>query len=993
MSNLLEIDRPPDRNAPLNAEQRAAVLHGEGPLLVVAGAGTGKTRVITERIRHLLETYPDLPGDNILGLTFTDKAAGEMKHRVIRAVGGRGKSVWLSTFHSFCLNAILLRLRPELRVLENVDHWILLRRNLARLKLERFRRLAEPGQFLGDFVDFLSRCQDELVTPDDYQRYADRLAEAHEREKASLHVETRRVREEELARQQEIARVYRASEALLRETSVVTFGRAQLEAVQELRTNTALLSELRDRYRYILVDEFQDTNIAQIELLWLLAGRRRNIVAVGDEDQAIYRFRGASFGSFVIFLDRFAGMRASSDDLARPVQSLTENYRSTGRILRVASQVIAQNEKSPLLRKKQLTAQKPEGEKVRIVEVGQAEDEAQWIARELARLHHARRRWQDFAVLFRQHVHRDRLVEALAARQIPFVIKNLTILQNTVVRDLIAYLRLIAAPSDNVACARVLAAAGWGLEPRELVRLSERASKGRGLSLWDALQSAQGELVFSTDRKRTGELVALVARLRQRAGQIPVSELLDELTAELELAVVVSREDRAYLDRFSRFAREWQVKSTTERLAEFVEYLDYFEQAGGEINLDEETASDGVQLMTVHAAKGLEFEHVFVIRLTQGGFPANARPRVLEFPPELMKEEKPKGDFHIQEERRLFYVALTRAREHLTLTTVVNNRSKPSLFLDDILMDPRIQQRDIQRLTPTTPQPQRATPASAEASLFDAARERARVYSQIAHWAETYHPPAFEPLQLSVSAIETYDACPQKYLFRQVWGIRGGPRAATSFGSVMHNTIRQFIAGLRKNRPMPFEEVEAIFLREWTSAGFEDTYQELEYKKDGLEQLRAFHSSVVERPPDVLAQEKYFELPMENNVVVTGRIDQVNRLGAKEQEIVDYKTGKPKLEPQAKKSLQLSLYALAAREMLDYNPVRLIFYNLQTNAPVVTTREEKQLAEAQETVQEVAADIRTGQFAPKPGFLCKSCEFRPLCPAHEQIVSIHPGKS
>jgi DNA helicase-2/ATP-dependent DNA helicase PcrA len=995
MSNLLEIQRPPDRYAPLNVQQRAAVLHGEGPLLVVAGAGTGKTRVITERIRHLIETYPDLAGENILGLTFTDKAAGEMKHRVIQAVGQRGKAVWLSTFHSFCLNAILVRLRPELRVLENVDHWILLRRNLARLKLERFRRLAEPGQFLGDFVDFLSRCQDELVRPDDYQRYADRLAEAHEHEKASLHVEMRRVREEELARQLEIARVYRASEALLRETSVVTFGRAQLEAVQELRTNTALLNELRERYRYILVDEFQDTNIAQIELLWLLAGRRRNIVAVGDDDQAIYRFRGASFGSFVIFLDRFAGVMASSEDLARSIESLTENYRSTGRILRVASQVIAQNEKSPLLPKKQLTAQKPEGEKIRIVELGHTEDEAQWIAAELERLHHARCRWRDFAVLFRQHVHRDRLVEALAARQIPFVIKNLTILQNTVVRDLIAYLRLIAAPSDNVACARVLAAAGWGLEPSDLVRLSERASKGRGLSLWDALQSAQGELLFSTDRKRTGELVALVTRLRQRVAQIPVSELLDELATELELAVLVSREDRAYLDRFSRFVREWQVKSTTERLAEFVEYLDYFEQAGGEINLDEEASSDAVQLMTVHAAKGLEFEHVFVMRLTQGGFPAHARPRVLEFPPELMKEEKPKGDFHIQEERRLFYVALTRAREHLTLTTVVNKRSKPSLFLDDILMDPRIQKRDIQRLAPTAP---RAAPAPrdaapAEASLFDPARECARVYSQIARWAETYHPPAFEPLQLSVSAIETYDACPQKYLFRQVWGIRGGPRAATSFGSVMHNTIRQFIAGLRKNRPMPFEEVEAIFLREWTSAGFEDTYQEVEYKKDGLEQLRAFHSSVVESPPDVLAQEKYFELPMENNVVVTGRIDQVNRLGAKEQEIVDYKTGKPKLEPQAKKSLQLSLYALAAREMLDYNPVRLVFYNLQTNAPVVTTREEKQLAEAQETVQEVAADIRTGQFAPKPGFLCKSCEFRPLCPAHEQIVSIHPGKA
>jgi DNA helicase-2/ATP-dependent DNA helicase PcrA len=994
VANLLEIPRPREPYEQLNPQQRAAVEHGEGPLLVVAGAGTGKTRVITECIRHLLETNPDLAGEHILGLTFTEKAAGEMKHRVVRTAGDRGKGVWLSTFHSFCLNGIMLSIKPGLRILEPVDHWILLRKNLAQLALDRYRRLAEPGQFLRDFVEFLSRCQDELVTPDDYQRYADRLAEAYEREKATLDPDGRREREEEVARQQEVARVYRTSEQLLLESNLMTFGRIQLETVRELENNPALRRELQNRYRYILVDEFQDTNIAQIELLWLLAGKRRNIIAVGDDDQAIYRFRGASFGSFTIFLEKFAGVRLGSGDPALHIKALTANYRSTGRILRVAGQVIVQNEKSPILPQKQLTPQKPEGEKIRIVELGNPEEEAEWIAAELERLHRAGQRWSSFAVLFRMHTHRDRLVEALAEREIPFVIKNLSILNHTLVRDIIAYLRLVAVPADNVACARVLAA-GWGLAPRDLVRLCERASKSKGLALWDVLQSAQGELAFHKDDRRTAELVSLITELRKRSKHLSAAELLDEMVAKLELNVLAAENDRSYLDRFARFVREWEPKSATRQLDEFVEYLDYFEQAGGQVNLDEEAAADAVQLMTAHAAKGLEFDHVFIMRLVQGGFPVNPRPRVLEFPEELMKEEKPRGDFHVQEERRLFYVALTRARERLTLTTVVHKRSKPSIFLDDILMDAKIQQRDVQQITPKVVLPERERPTEpvpTEPSLFDPARERTRVYSQIARWAESYHPPAFEPLQLSASAIETYQSCPQKYLFQQVWKIRGGPGAATSFGSVMHTTIKQFIAELRRKRRMPFEDVEAIFQREWTSAGFEDSYQEQEYKKDGLEQLRAFYATCVQAPPEVVAQEKYFELPMENNVVIIGRIDQVNRLGPHEEEIVDYKTGKPKLELQADKSLQLSLYALAAREVLDLNPVRLVFYNLQTNAPAVTTREEKQLKQAKEAVQEVADEIRAGQFPARPGFLCKSCEFQPLCPAHEQVISLLPAR-
>ena len=257
------------------------------------------------------------------------------------------------------------------------------------------------------------------------------------------------------------------------------------------------------------------------------------------------------------------------------------------------------------------------------------------------------------------------------------------------------------------------------------------------------------------------------------------------------------------------------------------------------------------------------------------------------------------------------------------------------------------------------------------------------MHSRIGEWALAYRPPVFEPLQMSVSAITCYEGCPQRYLFRDVWGIPGGPHAATTFGNVMHTTIKQFIAAWRKGQRPAFEEMEIIFRREWTSAGFEDRYQEECYQKDGLEQLRAFYDQFVAAPADIVAQEKRFKLALENNIEMNGRIDQINRVGDGEMEILDYKTGKPKTETQAQKDLQLSVYALAAREELDLHPVRLIYYNLQTNDCVAGTRDEAALRKTTGQIQEVAADIRAREFPAQPGFSCKSCEFRFICPAME----------
>ena len=986
-ATLFDLGRPERPDLEPNEAQHRAITHGNGPLLVIAGAGTGKTRVITERIRHLLESDSSLLGENILGLTFTKKAAGEMKSRVVKTVGDRGKNVVLATFHSFC-ETLLKEVDPNRLALEDVDHWILLRRNLARLKLEKYRRLAEPGQFLTDFVKFFSRCQDELVSCDDYQAFADRLAAELEHDKPQLDEDTYKARAEHVALQQEIARAYRASEEILREKRATAVNGLISEAVALLRSDPKRRVKLQERFKHILVDEFQDTNIAQLELLHLLTSDSRNIVVVGDNDQAIYRFRGASFGSFKLFLQRFANWHEGRDSTPHRV-ALTENYRSTPNILRVATQAIGMNETSSEFPKKILQPNRPEGEKIRIVELDSPESEASWVADELARLYKAGRRWRDFAILYRQHAHRDQIVEELSRRKIPFVITKLSILEHPLVRDVLSYLQVIAHPFDDIACARVLSAPAWHLTAEDLVRLAERARKSRGTALYDVLQAPQSELPFAPSHGAIPQLLEFLGTQRKFLRRRTAREIFGELIEWLEVPQRVNPQDRKYVSRLAQFMKDWEPKSETRGLTEFLEYLDYFEQAGGTLSLDDDAPGDAVQLMTVHGAKGLEFLHVFILRVNSNAFPARNRSPLFEFPLRLMKEELPQGDFHIQEERRLFYVALTRGQERLTLTTVTEKKNKVPVFLEDILMDPAIRRRDILQLAPKVKketEEKKPGEQAVEQELFAASAGPPKILSRIAKWAEEYYPPTPEPLKLSSSAIENYRKCPQQFAFNYLWSLKEGPRAALSFGSVMHTTIKRFVEQLRRGNKLPFEEIQRIYDTEWTSAGYEDEYQEAEYKKDGLEQLRAFHAAMLADPPDILEQEKGFELPLENDVILVGRMDQVNRLGRSDVEIVDYKTGKPRPEADARRALQLSIYALAAREIFEWNPVRLVFHYLQNNSTQITTRDARQIDDAEGIIQEAAADIRAKHFPSNPGFSCRSCAYKLICPAHEESL-------
>ena len=613
-------------------------------------------------------------------------------------------------------------------------------------------------------------------------------------------------------------------------------------------------------------------------------------------------------------------------------------------------------------------------------------------------LHGAGRKWRDFlAVLVPPACPpRRKLVEGELgkASKIPFVISKLSIPRSPARRKDVLALPAPDCDSLRRHCLRppVLAAPAWlrsGTEA-DLVRLAGRARKEKK-ALFDMLQVPQGKLAFDSSHAALRRLVEFLSEQRKTLRRRTAREILGDLLEWLEMAQRASPQDRKYVKRLSEFAKEWERKSETRGLAEFVEYLDYYSQAGGTISLEDDFRGDAVQLMTVHGAKGLEFPHVFLLRINNKKFPAIERHRVFEFPAALMKEGEPAEQFHIQEERRLFYVALTRAENRLTLTTLTEKKGKIPVFIEDILMDPAIKRRDVRQLSPKLPA--RAPAAkknrlfTGELELFPVSVDPPKIFSRIADWALEFHPPTPEPLTLSPSAVSGYRSCPQQYLFSRSWSLKEGPKAVLSFGSVMHTTIKRFIDQLRKGVKLPFEEVARIFETEWTSAGFEDDYQEKGYKQDGLEQLRAFHAAMLETPPQVLEQEKSFELPLENNVTIIGRMDQVNSLGRKDVEIIDYKTGKPKKDADAKKDLQLSLYALAAKEIFEWNPVRLVFHYLQNNQMQVTTRDAKQLDEAQKIVLEVAGDIRAGQFPPKPGFVCRSCAYKPICPAYEEALS------
>jgi len=972
----------------LDPRQKQAANHVHGPMLVLAGAGTGKTSVLVHRISRLITGKHAQPRE-IRAFTFTHKAAREIRSRVGKSSAGIAASgLNASTFHGYCYQ-LLREAGDDFQLLDQFELWTFLRQRVADLPLNRFLRAANPGRFLKDLLTFFDRCSDELVNASTYAEYlsrvqagdlgAPRVAKKKQAENMG--------REEVLERCQEISAIFTAAEALLASNRLLTFGGLVSRATEVLRSDSGLLAGERRKSRFLLVDEFQDSNHAQIELTRVLAGAEQNVFAVGDPDQAIYHFRGASSAAFTEFISVFDGLEQNN------IIHLAANQRSTQNVLDCGFSSIRHNpgfsppgSRLSLDRERLLSARDQQdqnsgnallftSEPVDIVPYRDYAQECSDIAKRLLELRSQGARWSDCAVLFRTHANAEGLVAELGARSIPFEVQDTDLFESDALRDLVAWLHGAISPTDDIAFFRLALRADSGIDLNNLH--AKLSSSARGMKVAQMLEDVLGgsELLRSLEDfarscdARNGDLL----------------EVIDAAAASLDLAST-----SVELVRFREFASRWREKRIAQsgRLGEFLEYLDLYKTGGGTLPLasaerpeDEsrdaasdgtETNRDAVRLLTVHAAKGLEFKNVFVLRVTSQSFPMNYKETLFEFPRELSRANSLAGktdeEIHREEERRLFYVAITRARDTLTLYGRLrggkNKQQTPTGFLRDLGEDSSL--RHALRVR----DPHDAAPG-------DTVREPPS-------WAGLGVQCSLPTVDLSASAIETYAMCPLKYALQKQWRLPEEPSAALQYGAAMHSTLKDFYDAALRGIERTAEQSVEIFLREFEQAKIDEPLQRTLYERQGAEQLRQFVAlRALESKPNILSTEKKFRFGIED-VVINGRIDRMDWLEEGGIQVLDYKTGAPKSNMDADTSIQLGIYAMAAR--LEGHVVKkLVFYNLEDNSTAETDRvnnEERIRAK----VLDVASGIRAAAFHPTPGFHCKNCGYNSLCPATVERV-------
>ena len=973
----------------LNEAQRRAVTHDTGPLLIVAGAGTGKTTVITRRIAWLIATRRARP-DEILALTFTDKAAAEMEERVDTLVPYGYADVEIATFHAFGdrilrEHALEIGLTPDFRVLNRAEQTIFLRDRLFELPLAHYRPLGDPTRHLQALITLISRCKDEDISPEEYQAHAGRL----EREAAAA-VDYEEARER-AAQQRELTATYAKYEELMTRDGCVDFGDQIVQVLRLLRRRPYVLGAYQRRFRYILVDEFQDTNHAQFELVKLLAARHSNVAVVGDEDQAIYRFRGAAISNILGFLDVY-------HDAAQIV--LTENYRSTQEILDGAYRLIVHNNPDRLEVRngidKRLTAVAGRGHLPVHWHYETGTQEADAVA-ETIREKIAAGTWKpdDVAILVRGNADADQFLRSLNVKSVPWTFSgNSGLYDRPEIRLLIAFLRALVHTDESVSLHYLASSDLYEVPIVDLTRCSTHADR-RHVHLFDVLRRA-GEIselrdqISEAGHAAIRHLVGDLERYMELGREMPTGELLYQFIRDSGWLMRLYREetarDVAEAKNITKFFDRVQAAARTLRydnVREFVKHLDALIDAGEDPAVAEaDVETPAVRVLTVHKAKGLEFPVVFLVNLVQEKFPSRRRRDALDLPIDMMKAVLPTGDYHQQEERRLFYVGMTRARRELYLTSASDyggtRERKVSQFVLEALDLPR-----------------------------DAARPfKARPVEEIEHFAPA--PEAVEALlvplapdaeiTLSHKQIDDYQTCPLKYFNVHVKRIPIRRHHAVAYGAVVHKVVEYYLTRRAVGNYTPLDDLLAIYERAWAgedilhdrpgvsrepAEGFLTREHEEARKAAGRDALRRFWNQEEADGVKPTYVEKEFGFTLGPNRV-RGRYDRVDEdlLGTV---IIDYKTSEVTRQKDADRrvagSLQLKMYALAWREMTGALPqrVELRFIDSAVVGRHSPTAEDAEAAIT--AVEAAAAGIRARRFDATPSWgACRSCAYNQICP-------------
>jgi DNA helicase-2/ATP-dependent DNA helicase PcrA len=960
----------------LNPEQKQAVTTTEGPLLIIAGAGTGKTTVISRRIAYLIEKKLAKPSE-ILALTFTEKAAAEMEERVDLLVPYGYIDTWISTFHAFGdrvlkEKALEIGLPSDFQVLTKPQQILFVQQNLFAFNLKHYRPLANPTKFIEAMLSLISRAKDEDVGPEDYSKFVKKLGKAAEKTEAE--------------KQSEISQFYKKYEELKESSGKVDYG-DQVQLVLKLfRAQPSILKEYQKKFRYILVDEYQDTNHAQNELVKLLSATHKNIAVVGDDDQSIYKFRGAAVSNILKF----------KNDHRRAKQIvLTKNYRSNQAILDTAYRLIRFNDPDRLefrnkISKRLKSLSKEEDKAPKEIAFETISQEADWVANEIEKLTSSKKlQFKDAAILVRANSIADTFLRSLNLKQIPYKFSGLSGLYNQPeIKLLISFLKTIAHFEDSLSLYDLATSEIYQLKLEDCIvcmdsarrtnkslrsifqnlpKLADTEVSSEGKAIVEKILADQEELLNLSKKENVGKVLY---RFLEKTLYLTRLERENSIEAQLKIQNIAK-----FFDKIKEFID----LSKNESVQIFVDYLSTMQQVGDDpAAADYEPDLDAVSVLTVHAAKGLEFNTVFMVGLTSDRFPARERGELIKLPDNLIKEDLPEGDFHVQEERRLFYVGTTRAKSRLYYTWAVDSGGKRvkkiSPFILEALDKPMVSKETV-----------RKTPLEKIQQFRLADRQIKKVL-----------PARIQNIiRLSQASVDDYETCAYKYRYAHVLRLPILRHHTVVYGFAIHSAIAAFWRTKIQRKKPKVEKLYEVLENTWVNEGFLTA----KHEEMRLIQAKAVVKSFWEREkdnqelPSFIEKEFRFTLKKAKlEIIVNGRYDRLDVKGG-EAEIIDYKTTENRtleeLEKVAKSSIQLKIYTLAYLKNYGKLPKLVAIEDLETG---LRAGFEPNLAEVEKTEEdvirvalEIQENLQKDNFSANPKYFgrtpaCFYCPYSSICP-------------
>ncbi|MFH1232837.1 MAG: UvrD-helicase domain-containing protein [Patescibacteria group bacterium] len=1007
----------------LNEEQLKAVLHKDGSLLIVAGAGTGKTTVIAQRIAYIIEQGL-AKSDEILALTFTEKAATEMEDRVSALLPIGYLDLWISTFHSFCetilkAHCLEIGLPSGFKLINDFGQWALVKKNLDKFDLDYYRPLGNPTKFIQALIRHFGRTKDENISPADYLVYAkelklklDQMLSGDKKlkvksQKLKVNFENfynadgvfdQNIAEQEIKRVKEIANAYSVYQQLLLDNNALDFGDLINYCLKLFRDRPAILEKYKKQFKFILLDEFQDTNWAQYELIKLLVSSKKNLVVVGDDDQAIYKFRGASLSNILQFKKDFP---KSSEII------LTKNYRSGQNILDLSYEFIKLNNpnrlecqlsqelvKSQKLDKK-LIAQNIVDANFSSIEVLQGidlEDEVKIVIEKIIELKikDSACSWNDFAILVRANDSAKVFIDELNQAQLPYIFgSSRGLYLKPIIIDVISYFKLLDNYHESRAVYRILNLPIFSFTYQEIINLNFLATK-KAWSLYEVLINSNIWKPTSELQKKIDKILILIDKHTKLIKQHKTSEIfLAFMNDSGYLQFLISQDDQEsqtsanLLNQFMKRIRTFESTNDDKSVKAFLEELNMEMEAGEEGNLaiDLDVGPEAIKILTVHGAKGLEFKYVFIVNLVDKRFPTIERREQIGLPDALIKEILPTGDVHLQEERRLFYVAMTRAKIGLYFSWAEDyggvRKKKQSRFLQELGM--MNQESGIRK------------------QELGIRKQEVEIKSQ----EEKNNIPS--PSYFSYTQLAAFSNCPYQYRFAHILKVPASGKDIFSFGKTLHITLQKLfslinercelnqanllnITSASSSPKIKLEELLELYSASWIDDWYDSKEKKEERRKQGREILTGFYKKYNDNWPTALFLEKGFNIKLADNDGwntirgVIDRIDQVSDKNGKNKiKIVDYKTGNPKSKLTFDEKEQLFIYQIATEEIFRQPVDSLSFYYLNNNTEVEFLGSKEDLAKVKAKVSATIAEIKKREFLPKPGPLCKFCDFKDIC--------------